>query len=113
MCMPCHYLLHISVSLCAELSLRDGLMKEAWQKIVSIPYVQIDRRVKSAILARSVLVMLRFSCASIIDAVLFSHYCTFCSSAGQCRVPTRYHQHSPALTHSLLYLALRAFLAAA
>lgn len=57
--------------------------------------------------------MLRSSYASMINAVLFSHYRTFCSSAGQCRVPTRYHQHSPALTHSLLYLVLRAFLAAA
>lgn len=50
--MPCHYLLPIPVSLCADLSLRDGPMKGAWQKFVSIPYVQIDRRVKSTILVR-------------------------------------------------------------
>lgn len=80
--MPCHYLLPISASLCAYLSLRDGPRKEAWQEFVSILYVQIDRRVKSTRLARSVLVMLRFSCASMIDAVLFSHYYTFYSSAG-------------------------------
>ena len=74
--MPCHYLLPISAELCADLSLRDGLRKEAWQKFVSIPYVQIDRRVKSTMIARST------RHASMIDVVLFGHYCTFCSSAG-------------------------------
>lgn len=58
--MPCHYLPPISASLYADLSLRDGPGKEAWQEFVSIPYVQIDTRVKSIILARGVLVMLCF-----------------------------------------------------